>query len=155
MLSSEYNPNGMPYRVVLDWPAVVIGYDSVNSWVYANWRGPQNRDTVHQVGEQLLHFLQENKCCKILNDTSNVTMPWRDEDSEWVAQNLMPRLAAAGLQYMAWVYSASREAHRSIDLITRSLVTPMVMAFEDLLSACVWLGHHCQRPNSSAAMQVW
>jgi hypothetical protein len=134
----------MPYSILLDSPSLVIGFDAVNEWVYADWRGPQNSETIKHGGEQLLYFLREKGCCKILNDNRHVAMPWTADGMEWVTYNLMPRLTDAGLQYMAWVHSTTHDGWRFIDCSLRSTTTTMVVAFEDLWSACLWLRHHCR-----------
>src|SRR5690349_8330134 len=85
-------------------PHITIEYDPVNQWVYVNWTGVQDAVTGKDGCEKILNAIRETRSQKLLNDNSNVTTLWYDEE-EWIAKNWFPRLFAAGCFFLAWIYS--------------------------------------------------
>lgn len=144
----------LPYVLLQSWPALTIGYDTERDWLYLDWRGPQNQETVRLGSEQMVYYLQAIGNCKILNDNTNVTQPWVQPGSKWLLENLVPRLQRAGLEYLAWVYAPTHESRRSVQTTLALAQTKMEMEdFPDLATAYNWLiSKHC---HCARAVRNW
>lgn len=125
-------------RILLDTSSITIAHDLCNQWLYIDWKGPQNEQSVRAGCEQVLTFLRLTKCQKILNDNTNVTGDWQ-EASRWIGEEFIRSLAEAGLRYLAWVYSPNYLSRRAVDSTLAFVTCPMVVSFEDLASAYTWL----------------
>jgi hypothetical protein len=116
-----------------------IYYNHVNEWLYVDWTGDQNMESVKDGCERILKFVKEELCHKILNDNTHVPNIWSDA-SDWVTNDWFPRLATSGLYYIAWVISPDTYSRLSAELI---LVQPLrnivIHPFSDLPSAKTWL----------------
>lgn len=93
---------------------IVIEYNHVEDWLYVNWRGYVNYETVTAGCEKMLHYMVERSCYKILNDNTNVEGIWSGA-SKWVGKDWMPRMRASGLQCFAWVQSPSALSQMSTE----------------------------------------
>jgi hypothetical protein len=116
-----------------------IEYDIRNNWIYANWIGFQNKETVLDGCEKILKALQQKNCTRILNDNRRVTSKWH-ESAEWVARDWFPRLYVAGCFYFAWIYSINPDYCLSVDetlLIKKAAVETLL--FDDYETAVSWL----------------
>lgn len=85
---------------------IAIEYNPEGEWIYANWRGYQNYDTVVAGCEKIQELMKEIACFRILNDNTRVEGQWSTA-SRWVAEEWFSSLRANGLQLFAWVYSPS------------------------------------------------
>ena len=104
-----------------------------------NWTGYQNFISVQDGCLIMLDLVKKNQVVKILNDNSNVMGNW-SEASDWVSAECLPALAAAGVKYIAWIYSPSifsqLAADKSADLVLSNIT---VQFFNDKTSAALWL----------------
>ncbi|MCB2406835.1 hypothetical protein [Hymenobacter lucidus] len=128
----------MALRILQELPYLTIYYDYNNEWLYAFWYGAIGFEQALEGGEAVLRSVQTEKCHKLLNDNSEVTDMWL-ETPEWREMNMFPRLHAAGLRYVAWVYSANLYSRFSADRALAALAQPVALAFEDLDMAKNWL----------------
>jgi len=120
--------------------SLIISYDDTNHWLYVDWQGELGAPEIKVGIDQLLICLQQAPCHKILNDNSNVlTATW--PFSEWVAVDAMPRLAAAGVQYIAWVLSAALDCRSYADQAVGMTKAPLVAVFDELIGAHQWLSY--------------
>lgn len=118
---------------------IVIEYNDSDNWIYVNWRGYINYDTVTAGCEKILQFMKDTKCCRILNDNTNVEGIWSGA-SAWVGQDWFPRMRAAGLDCFAWVYSTSTLSRLSMDKSIRNTADKTcIKTFENLVAAEDWL----------------
>lgn len=118
---------------------IVIEYNDHDNWLYVNWRGYINFDTVKAGCEKILQLMKETKCYRILNDNSNVEGIWSGA-SIWVGQDWFPRMRAAGLECFAWVYSASTLSRLSMDKSIRNTADKTcIKTFENVVAAEDWL----------------
>ncbi|MBT9393253.1 hypothetical protein KLP40_08765 [Hymenobacter sp. NST-14] len=129
----------MASRILFDASFLVLSFDYTHNWLYADWRGPQTLETVQAGSAQLVEQLRRERCDKLLNDNRAVHGMWMD-GSEWISRDLPPELAAAGLRYVAWVYSpevfSRLSAQRVVEQASRRFLT---FAFEDAAAARAWL----------------
>ncbi|OUJ74220.1 hypothetical protein [Hymenobacter crusticola] len=133
----------MSLSTLIESDPLIISYDEENQWLYADWQGELGNTQIKEGVERLLTCLQQTPCRKILNDNSNVIgATWYF--SEWVAQDAMPRLAEAGLQYIAWVLSPSLECRLYADQAVGLTKTPLAAVFDELIGAHQWL-RYCEQ----------
>ncbi|HYF04374.1 MAG TPA: hypothetical protein VEC36_13405, partial [Patescibacteria group bacterium] len=111
--------------------------------LFVDWKGFQLIESVKNGCEQILFFLKEHNCTKVLNDNTNVTGVWSGA-SEWVAMDWFPRMRAAGLKKFAWVYSPSYFSRMSTDKTLDAtpediLNEKIIRVFTDKREAEEWL----------------
>ncbi|AYA37796.1 hypothetical protein D3Y59_12520 [Hymenobacter oligotrophus] len=151
---------------------IAIAHDKRNCWLYVQWLGNHNVDSIRNGCLLLLHYLQETKSAKLLNDDTHVTiaaqitdadLDWRPGDTPcegsavWVGSTFYSMLASAGLQFIAWVNAPSVLNRRTADLALNVSETvqlpenrPLVVTFDDLASAYEWLQkREIKRPVTS------
>ena len=129
----------MALQTLLEDAHISIHYDHLNEWLYADWHGDQNLTTVQHGASEMLRFLTEQRCHKVLNDNTRVTSMW-SEAAEWGGKEWFPAMTAAGLHYFAWVYSPNLYSRLSTDLTLQfTTANPVVATFDDLETAKAWL----------------
>ncbi|QMU26746.1 hypothetical protein [Adhaeribacter radiodurans] len=94
--------------------SIKIWYEPDEQWLYTEWTGSLNLHTVQQNGQKVLQFLKEKQCTKILNNNQQVQGPWLDACS-YAAEESLPQLIEAGLQYLAWVQSPNPYSQYSME----------------------------------------
>jgi len=114
-------------------------YVPQKQWMYVNWIGYQNFESVKKGCLIMLDLLKKNNCTKVLNDNTHVMGNW-SEAADWGGEYWFPAMQEAGLKHFAWIYSHSTfsrmSAHKSID-ITMGKVTAQF--FTDIDEARNWL----------------
>ncbi len=120
--------------------SIKIWYDAEYHWLYAEWMGPQNLFTVRQGSQKILQFLKEKQCTKILNNNYEVKGPWLDA-CHYLAEELLPQLAEAGLQYLAWVQSPNPYSQYSTE--------------QTLEATCLSIRNHINTFNSLPVAREW
>jgi hypothetical protein len=125
-------------EALFDTPGLSIYYDSLNRWLYVEWKGEHNAASAQTGGYEVLRCLQRQACSKILNDNSQVTSNW-EKAAQWVGEYYYPRLAQLGVQYVAWVYPAHWAVRKSMDTAMRYVTNPQVVTFDELATAYAWL----------------
>jgi hypothetical protein len=129
----------MALQTLLEEPHIIISYDHLNEWIYADWRGDQDLNTVQHGALEMLRFLLQQRCRKVLNNNTGVTSMW-SEAAEWGGKEWFPAMTAAGLQSFAWVYSPNVYSRLSTDLTLELAVgNPVVATFDDIETATAWL----------------
>lgn len=121
-------------------PSLDIFFDHQHDWLYVDWKGDQTFEFVQWGGLEVFRHLGEQRTHKILNDNRRVTSIWADA-ANWGGTVWFPQMAAAGLEYLAWVYSPNLYSRRSTDL-TLSFTPvsgPIVATFDDFETARNWL----------------
>lgn len=118
---------------------IVIEYNSSGDWIYVNWRGYQNFDSVVAGCEKLLELMKEHACYKILNDNTLVEGQWSTA-SKWGGDIWIPAMREAGLKWFAWVYSQSMFSRLSTDkMIKRANNPDYIKIFDHIDLAEDWL----------------
>ena len=125
---------------------ISIIHDHCNNWLYVDWKGHQDEQSVRAGCLHVLTCLRATNCKKILNDNSNVNGDW-ERASRWLGQDFLPLLSEAGLHYLAWVYSPSYFSRRAIDTALSFVTIPTVVSFEDVDAAYSWLRSKEQGSN--------
>lgn len=118
---------------------LAIEYDSLGDWIYVNWRGYQNYDTVVAGCEKMLEIMKVQACYRILNDNTLVEGQWSTA-AKWGSEVWLPAMRQAGLQWFAWVYSQSMLSRLSTDKMMKKAKNPdYIEIFEDIDLAMDWL----------------
>ncbi|RPD49708.1 hypothetical protein DNI29_02595 [Hymenobacter sediminis] len=117
---------------------ISIYFDYANDWLYADWTGDQTGESVKASALRMLELMRQEQCRKVLNDNRRVTSMWLDA-SEWGGKEWFPAMAAAGLQYFAWIYSPNVYSRLSTDLTLQHTTRPVVLPFDNPETAEAWL----------------
>jgi hypothetical protein len=118
---------------------ITIEYNSLNNWLYADWKGYQTEGSVKLGCENILQALLQYKCTKVLNDNTNVLGIWTPA-AKWVGAEWFPRMEKAGLKYFAWVYSPSKLSQVSTtEAIHHTPDKELVQTFYEIEAAKKWL----------------
>ncbi|QIX61896.1 hypothetical protein HER32_12165 [Hymenobacter sp. BT18] len=128
----------MALRLLQQTDYITIAYDYGNDWLYANWHGDQNLETVQTGCGFMLDHLRAERCRKVLNDNREVTSMWADA-AEWGGHEWFPAMTAGGLEYFAWVYSPNVYSRLSTDLTLQHTTRPIIVTFDDIDTAEAWL----------------
>ncbi|MBH8559412.1 hypothetical protein [Hymenobacter negativus] len=124
-------------QTVVDSPALFIGRDEPNRWLYVDLRGPYDGPLAHAACEQMLACLRQWPCQKILSDGTNILavhLPRTQWGRLWLEE-----MQAAGLRYFAWVLPRCLQARHATEERVYPISNPLVGTFDDLASACLWL----------------
>ena len=129
----------MNLQTLLEEPHITISYDHLHEWLVADWHGNQDLQSAQSGALELLRLMQLQRCHKVLNDNTEVTSMW-SEAAEWGGTEWFPAMAAAGLEFFAWVYSPNVYSRLSTDLTLQFAVSSAVVAtFDDIDTARAWL----------------
>jgi hypothetical protein len=130
----------MALQTLLEAPHITIAYDHLDDWLYADWHGEQNLESVQHGALEMLRLLAQQRTHKVLNDNTRVTSMW-SEAAEWGGRIWFPQMVTAGLQFFAWIYSPNHYSRLSTDLTLAHTPTtgPIVATFKDLDMAKAWL----------------
>ncbi len=120
-------------------PKIDIRYDRKNNWIYADWKGFHNLETVQHGSLIILELMKKNQCTKILNDNTRVLGNWSDA-AEWAGKVHLPEMESAGLKQLAWIYSQGTfgklAAEKSVDIMIGNVSAQL---FTERAEAEEWL----------------
>ena len=123
-------------EVLLNTKKITVEYNAKENYFYCNWKGYQNKQSIMEIGEQILTLFAAKKCSKILNDNTMVSGPWH-EAAEWTVTNWFPRMEKAGLRSFAWIFSKDIFAELSAQKAMPA--SDFVKSFNDIAEAKSWL----------------
>jgi len=115
---------------------IEITFDPKNKYLYCNWIGFQNKQSIMESGAVILEHLKRKDATKVLNDNTLVTGPWQ-EAAEWTATVWFPAMIDAGLRHFAWVFSGNIFSELSAKKAMPA--NEIVKSFKDLEEARKWL----------------
>ncbi|WP_324675195.1 hypothetical protein [Hymenobacter sp. GOD-10R] len=119
-------------------PYLTLALDCDNKWLYADWQAVQTPQTVEAGCQLILRYTQEEKCCKLLNDSTSVQGTW-SVVTEWVNNGYFDKLAMVGVRKLAWVHSENCFSRYTTDYVLQQVSNPVAAAFNDLPGAYIWL----------------
>lgn len=137
-------------RCLLNSPGLRVSYDVSNGWLYAQWRGTHDAASIKMHADGIVTCLAAQPCAKILSDYSELTSSWYGM-APWISGHYFDRLAALGVAYFAWVYTAGHYDRVALERACFLLSCPVVAIFSDVASAYDWL----QRCPSKASQLEW
>lgn len=116
--------------------SIEISYDPTHKYLYCNWIGFQNKQSIMETGAVILDLFKKKGISKILNDNTKVTGPWQDA-AEWTATVWFPDMINAGLLHFAWIFSENIFAELSAKKAMPA--NDIVKSFNSLSEARQWL----------------
>jgi hypothetical protein len=128
----------MSINLLTETPGVSISYDATNHWLYLDWHGDLNLSMVQESCLAIAQCFLSRNCTRILNDNTNVNSITPDVGT-WLANDYMPYVQLAGVEYMAWVYSPGIDIQCCTNVALYNISTPVVALFSDIASAYSWL----------------
>ncbi|WP_426061462.1 hypothetical protein [Hymenobacter sp. B1770] len=129
----------MALQTLYDAPTLTISYDHVNNWLYLDWHGALDDESVMAGALKLLELLKQENCRKVLNDNTHITGLWADA-AQWGSDVFFPMLHEAGCRYFSWVYSPERYSQLSAQLAVEHTTAGItIMTFQTLDTAAEWL----------------
>jgi len=118
---------------------ISIKCNKANGLMHVEWYGHQDMHSVKHGGKLMIEYLQNNDCSKVFNDNRRVLGTW-SEASDWAANIWLPLMELAGLEYFAWIFSASTFSQLSAKKSVINVEsTSDVRFFSDAESAWEWL----------------
>lgn len=115
---------------------IEISYDPANKYLYCNWLGFQNKESIVKSGGIILDLLKQKRVTKVLNDNSQVTGPWQDA-ADWTVKEWFPNMIKSGLKHFAWIFSPNIFSELSAKKAMPG--NEFVKSFNDYRDAQTWL----------------
>lgn len=115
---------------------IEISYEPVQEYIYCDWIGFQNEESVKGGCQRMLELLSEKHCRKVLNDNTKVSGPWQAA-TQWVGEIWFPQMETAGLKHFAWIFSPNLFAELSAKKAMPA--SNVVQAFHSFKDAQKWL----------------
>ncbi len=119
---------------------VSVYYDSSNEWLFVDWRGDLSLSQVQAGCLTIAQCFLERSYSRILNNNSDVTSMSANAPG-WLAEQYLPHLGLAGIEYLAWVCAPSMLVKHLTTEAVRQLPAPTVNIFDDMADAYSWLQH--------------
>jgi hypothetical protein len=115
---------------------IEISHDPHHQFMYCNWMGFQNKESIMKSGDIILSLFREQGYSKLLNDNTLVTGPWQ-ESAEWTSTVWFPDMIRVGLKHFAWIVSPNLFADLSAQ---KAMPAPgVVKVFNTYAEAYTWL----------------
>lgn len=115
---------------------IEITYSKEENFIYCNWLGFQNKQSIMESGETILNIVKDKGVTRVLNDNTKVTGPWQ-EAAEWTSNVWFPQMFEAGLEKFAWIFSANIFSELSAKKAMPQ--TDQIKSFNNLHDAKKWL----------------
>lgn len=125
-------------QVLFERPFLKLTYDTVNRWLYAQWRGHLTLATIREGSDEVLRLVRVHRYQRLLNDNTHVTRLDLTEE-EQMSYQIMHLLFEAGLHYLAWIYAPVLQARSYADRSVAGTDWPLVLTFEEYAPAADWL----------------
>lgn len=121
-------------------PGLTVSHDVLNDWLYAQWHGLHDKESVRVCSEHIFTCLTTHRCLKLLSDHSLLVGNWQPAIPS-VVQHNFERLAMHGVRYVAWVHSFEYEDLMAMERVVHNMAQPLVGLFDEVASAYDWLLH--------------
>jgi hypothetical protein len=125
-------------QLLYDAATITITYDPAQECLLVTWQGTHPGWSALPYCEEILAHVRATGCSRILNDGSQDEDEW-GELVGWLTADFFPRLAANGVQAVAWVKPARLAAHATVNRVVQAVSYLSIVLFEDVEAAYVWL----------------
>ena len=98
---------------------LVVEVDSSKKLMLQTWKGFCNSEELRTAQQKCINLFKENGCKSLVCDTKEASV-LKQEDTEWVAGNVTPALAKAGLTALNFVVPASAFAKMTVKNLEES-----------------------------------
>lgn len=122
---------------LLNTPGLRVLHDSANQWLYSQWLGQHDGESMQRHTELVCACLQTQPSPKILSDHSLLTGDWQQAAPG--CRHAFERMAAQGVAYFAWVYAPAYTDRLAMEKAMLHIARPAVAIFDDISSAYEWL----------------
>ncbi|HEX8570776.1 MAG TPA: STAS/SEC14 domain-containing protein [Caulobacteraceae bacterium] len=117
----------------------VVDYDADVPCVVMTWTGYTPGAPFRAANEQVLAAIVEQRASRILGDIEAVRIS-EPADQRWLAEDWLPRAAAAGLRHAALVTPAFDLQHAPVRIVGEALPAGLELEyFDDAAAARAWL----------------
>ncbi|MBD1396902.1 hypothetical protein H9Q13_06975 [Pontibacter sp. JH31] len=131
---------------------VYVTIQQKEDYIEALWSGHITADDVVSAALAYLELVRRTGCPKLLNDKSAITGDW-DEANDWLQFEWLPKVMAAGLRYMAHVYSQNMFSRLAARELQERISPKFCMSnFQERQAAERWLAS--QDHTGAAGMQA-
>jgi hypothetical protein len=121
-----------------DNPVCKVQFDAEVPCITVIWKRPFTSAQLRFVGERLIDMIRQHKVSKILGD--DTALPLIDaDDQKWLAENWIPRAAAAGLRVAANKSPEAYFGRLAIERIKEAQRQLTIRSFEQFEQARGWL----------------
>jgi hypothetical protein len=120
--------------------SLTVSYDTATNWLYVQWQGLHDKESVRVCSEHIFACLTTHPCQKMLSDHSLLLGNWQAAIPS-VVQHNFERLTAHGVGYVAWVHSLEYGDLVAMERVVRDISQPLVGLFDEVASAYDWLLH--------------
>lgn len=117
-----------------------LSFDAASGALVVDWKGYATSAQFRSVSEKILVAVAVKDVRLLLNDTSEMVLIGAT-DQEWVVNDFMPRLAAAGIRACALVSSKHYFNRVAVATIMREVDARLMQVefFENRAAAAEWL----------------
>jgi hypothetical protein len=113
-------------------------YDQCNDWLFLDWEGELTLPLVQEACDELATCLLARPYARVLNSNEQVTgVTWNV--AAWLVTDLLPYMALAGVEHVAWVYSPLVRGQHLVQTILGWLPGSLIEAFSHTAEAVAWL----------------
>ena len=110
-----------------------------NTYLYAQWIGRQNLETIQQGGNAFLEAMQTQPCAKLLNSHKELIGPW-DVANDWITTVWTPTAISFGLRYMAQILAPGIYGQTSFHMLHQRIGDMLeIKLFDNVEDAKNWL----------------
>lgn len=92
---------------------LTVEVDAKNGLMVQTWSGFCNSEELKEAHKKSIKLFKDNGCKNLVCDTKGASV-LKQEDTDWVAQNVTPALAQAGLKALNFVIPDSAFARMSV-----------------------------------------
>jgi hypothetical protein len=140
---------------------LAIYYDSGNDWLFLDWHGDLTLPDTQAACLALAQCCLARPYPRVLNSNAQIErMSW--SVVAWLVTDFLPHLSLAGVEHVAWIYSANLTSRHVVQTIVDLVPGFILNTFVDIEEAVNWLQHtrlaHQQgcyiHPKRSAAEQA-
>ncbi|MDX5418687.1 MAG: hypothetical protein LPK09_05685 [Hymenobacteraceae bacterium] len=121
---------------------VYVTIQQKEDYIEAKWSGHITADDVVSAALAYLELVSSSGCPRLLNDKSDVTGDWQ-EANDWLQFEWAPKAMAAGLRYLAHVYSQNMFSRLAARELQERISSEFCMKnFQERQEAERWLVSH-------------
>jgi hypothetical protein len=131
-----------------DFPDFTLWHDATCACLYATWQGTHAPGRTQAQYTLLREHVLATSSHKLLNDGLLDENGW-EQVAGWIATQAFRRLAAAGVQAVAWVLPRHPAAFFDTARVLAQVRQPLVDTFTDAQAAYDWLHRWPQVPSST------
>ncbi|ALD19917.1 hypothetical protein [Hymenobacter sp. DG25A] len=124
----------MRHRVLHHFEFLTLEYDALEEYIHAVWQGEQTDESIRRGYEQILYFLNQERCSRLLDNHEAIQGIWVSQAS-WFANEWYPTAVAAGMQRFVVVYARDYFSRRSTQEALIQIPGGLAVGYSDVEAA--------------------